>query len=108
MTPEARARARIDELLRECGWQLQDRDEINLGAGLGVAVREFLLPSGAADYLLFIDRHACGISRGSDARCAIPVPQHLAEDHAEWAKQCSHRAEHNTGGHSRIRRECAG
>src|SRR5579883_3343452 len=61
MTPEARARARIDELLRGCGWQLQDRDEINLGAGLGVAVREFSLPSGPADYLLFIDRKACGV-----------------------------------------------
>jgi len=32
-----------------------------LGAGLGVAVREFSLPGGPADYLLFIDRKACGV-----------------------------------------------
>jgi len=61
MTPEARARVRIDELLQICGWVVQDRAEINLGAGVGVAVREFSLPSGPADYLLFIDRKACGI-----------------------------------------------
>jgi type I restriction enzyme, R subunit len=61
MTPEARARARIDELLHACGWIVQDRAEINLGAGLGIAVREFSLPSGPADYVLFIDRKACGV-----------------------------------------------
>ena len=52
MTPEARARIRIDELLQICGWVVQDRAEINLSAGVGVAVREFSLPSGPADYLL--------------------------------------------------------
>src|SRR5216683_976873 len=61
MTPEARARLKIDELLRTCGWIVQDRDEVNLGAGLGVAVREFSLPAGPADYLLFVDRRACGV-----------------------------------------------
>ncbi|HEV2548639.1 MAG TPA: DEAD/DEAH box helicase family protein [Stellaceae bacterium] len=61
MTPEARARAEIDAKLLASGWLVQDRDEVNLGAGLGVAVREFSLPAGPADYLLFIDRKACGV-----------------------------------------------
>jgi type I restriction enzyme, R subunit len=39
----------------------QDRDDMNLGAGLGIAVREYSLPAGPCDYLLFIDRKACGV-----------------------------------------------
>lgn len=34
---------------------------MNLGAGLGVAVREFPLATGPADYLLFVDRRALGV-----------------------------------------------
>jgi type I restriction enzyme, R subunit len=61
MTPESRARARIDQMLAEAGWIIQDRAELNLGAGLGIAVREYPLPSGPCDYLLFIDGKACGV-----------------------------------------------
>ena len=32
-----------------------------MGAGLGVAVREFPTESGPADYLLFVDRFAVGV-----------------------------------------------
>jgi type I restriction enzyme R subunit len=35
--------------------------QLNLGASLGVAVREFPLESGFADYLLFVDRKAVGV-----------------------------------------------
>ena len=59
-TPEARARANIDDLLTAAGWQVQDRGRINLSAGRGVAVREFALKTGYADYLLFVDRKAIG------------------------------------------------
>ena len=40
-----------------------DRDEINLSAGRGVAIREFKLKQGHgfADYLLFIDCQAVGV-----------------------------------------------
>jgi len=61
VTPEALARQKIDALLSAAGWLIQDRAEMNLGAGLGVAVREYPLPAGPCDYLLFIDRKACGI-----------------------------------------------
>ena len=57
-TPEQRARQNIDELLPQYRWIVQDRAEINLGAGRGVAVREFPLKTGFADYLLFVDRRA--------------------------------------------------
>jgi hypothetical protein len=34
---------------------------MNLGAALGVAVREYPLPAGPCDYLLFIGRRTCGV-----------------------------------------------
>ena len=61
MTPEEEARKKIDELLEAAGWQVQDYRSINLGTGLGVAVREFPLKTGSADYMLFVDRKAAGI-----------------------------------------------
>ncbi|MFQ5578293.1 MAG: DEAD/DEAH box helicase family protein, partial [Anaerolineae bacterium] len=60
-TPEARARQNIDRQLAACGWIVQDRDQMNLFAGRGVAVREFPLQTGFADYLLFVDRKAVGV-----------------------------------------------
>src|ERR1700730_3702416 len=53
MTPEQRARQQIDLLLQQCGWIIQNRSETNLSAGPGVAIREALLKTGEADYLLF-------------------------------------------------------
>ena len=60
MDPEEKAREHIDQLLRAGGWIVQDREQLDLGAALGVAVREFPLESGFADYLLFVDRKAAG------------------------------------------------
>ena len=59
-TPEQLAREKIDRLLEAAGWVVQDMNSINLGAGLGVAVREFQTLSGPADYILFVDRQAVG------------------------------------------------
>jgi hypothetical protein len=40
MTPKKRARQQIDLLLQQSGWIVQDRSQINLAAGPGVAIRE--------------------------------------------------------------------
>src|ERR1700722_16195458 len=61
MTPEQRSRLKIDQLLRESGWLVQDCAEMDISAGLGVAVREFPLKSGFADYLLYRDGRAAGV-----------------------------------------------
>ena len=61
MNPEERAHQNIHRLLAESGWVLQDRARMNLYAERGVAVREFPLETGEADYLLFVDRKAVGI-----------------------------------------------
>src|SRR5215217_4343019 len=62
MNPEERARANIDSQLEECGWQVQNRDRMNIYAARGVAVREFSMPgAGEADYLLYADGKAIGV-----------------------------------------------
>lgn len=61
MTPEEQARQKIDDLLIKAGWIIQNRSELNLGARLGVAIREFPTDNGEADYMLFVDRKAVGV-----------------------------------------------
>ena len=63
MTPEAKARVNIDLILEQAGWVVQDRKDLNLYAGTGVAVREFGLKAGhgTADYLLFVNQQAAGV-----------------------------------------------
>jgi type I restriction enzyme R subunit len=61
LTPEESARLKIDSLLGAAGWVVQDFKDLSLGAGVGVAVREFPLKTGEADYLLFVDRLAVGV-----------------------------------------------
>jgi transcriptional regulator with GAF, ATPase, and Fis domain len=40
-TPEVRARQNIDQLLTDASWIVQSREDANLNAGRGVAIREF-------------------------------------------------------------------
>ena len=61
MTPEAKARQQIDARLEAAGWILQDKKDLNLGAGVGVVVREYPTDTGPADYVLFVDRVAVGV-----------------------------------------------
>lgn len=92
-TPEAQARAAIDALLTAAGWALQDMASFNRQAGEGVAVREFPLPSGPCDYLLFVGGKACGVIEAKKAGVTLSgvaeqaarymrgLPDHLAR----WA-----------------------
>jgi Type III restriction enzyme, res subunit/N-6 DNA Methylase len=61
-TPEQRARREIDADLTAAGWILQNREDLDLTAGRGIAVRNFTMKSGFgfADYLLYLDRKAAG------------------------------------------------
>ncbi|MGJ5011685.1 DEAD/DEAH box helicase family protein [Bradyrhizobium oligotrophicum] len=87
--PEDKARSLIDRQLEACGWLIQSKDELNLGAGLGVAVREFQTDSGPVDYGLFVGRKLCGVIEAKPAgttlsgfaeqasRYIASVPKHL-------------------------------
>jgi len=59
-TPEEQAREITDQKLTTAGWVVQDYRHLNLGAGPGVALREFQRASGPADYVLFVDRKGTG------------------------------------------------
>lgn len=61
MTPEQEARIVIDEKLKMSGWQVQNVNQLNLLAGLGVAVREFPTSTGSVDYVLFINGEPVGV-----------------------------------------------
>ena len=59
--PEQIARDEIDKQLLACGWKIQNKTQVNLSAGLGVAVREYLTDVGPADYVLFVDKKPVGV-----------------------------------------------
>ena len=59
--PEQIARDNIDRQLLDCGWLVQSSKTVNLGAGQGVAVREYKTDVGPADYVLFVDKKPVGI-----------------------------------------------
>lgn len=63
MTPEQKARQNIDRQLKkeQCGWIVQDYASMNIHEGLGVAIREFPLKTGEADYLLYVGGKVIGV-----------------------------------------------
>ena len=72
LTPEARARVDIDAMLEAAGWIIQDRSGLNLAAGRGVAVREFLMKGNEeVDYLFFVDGQAVGALEAKPAGATL-------------------------------------
>ncbi len=59
--PEQKARDNIDKQLINCGWIIQNKNQINLFASAGVAVREYQTDVGTADYILFVDQKPVGV-----------------------------------------------
>src|SRR5438445_3038938 len=60
-SPEELAREKVDKLLTDCGWTIQNRSTINLDAARGIAIREALLKErDEVDYLMLVDGKAIG------------------------------------------------
>ncbi|NLB65428.1 MAG: DEAD/DEAH box helicase family protein [Lentisphaerae bacterium] len=88
--PEQLARTQIEQQLEASGWVLQSRDEFDRNAALGVAVREFSLPAGVCDYLLFVAGKAAGVIEAKKSGVTLSgiaeqsskymenLPEHLA------------------------------
>ena len=53
----------IDRQLSDAGWAVQDKKDLNLFAGDGVACREAVMKAGhgRADYLLYVDTKVVGV-----------------------------------------------
>ena len=61
MTPEEKAREKIDAMLTASGWIIQNYKALNLGTGVGIAVREVPLTTGPCDYLLLLNRQPVAV-----------------------------------------------
>ena len=92
MTPETKARQHIDQKLAQAGWLVQDMQQLNLAAGVGVAVREYPTDTGPADYVLFVNRHAVGVieakkdSAGENLTATESQTERYAGAHLKWRK----------------------
>ncbi|MEB2647328.1 type I restriction-modification enzyme R subunit C-terminal domain-containing protein [Pseudomonas canadensis] len=92
MTPELKARQQIDPKLEKAGWVIQDMKELNLSAGVGVAVRECLTDTGPADYILFVNRTAVGVieakkdSAGENLTITETQTERYATSSLKWRK----------------------
>lgn len=63
LAAEQRARVLIDQQLEAAGWVVQDKKDLNLFAGSGIAVREVVMKRGhgRVDYLLYVDKAVVGV-----------------------------------------------
>lgn len=43
-------------MLRLAGWHVQSRNDIDFSVGIGVAIREYQISVGPADYILFVNQ----------------------------------------------------
>jgi len=90
MSPEGNARQQIDQDLEKAGWIIQNKNKINLSAGLGVAIREYQTDSGPADYILFVNKKPVGVIEAKRPEEGVRLTVHenqttkYAESHLKW------------------------
>ena len=82
--PEQQARDNIDKQLIACGWVIQNKRNINLSSGVGVAVREYSTEVGPADYVLFVNKEPVGIieAKREEEAVKFSVHEQQVEDYA--------------------------
>lgn len=85
MTPEEKARVKIDRLFAEAGWTVVNRDEYEPTMN-AVAVREALLKGNLeADYFLMINGKACGVLEAKREKIDV-ASNMVSEQVATYAK----------------------
>ena len=110
---EIQVRERLDEMLADAGWSVQDHDNrLNLYAGTGVAVREVTTGAGRADYALYVEGRLVGVieakREGADLSAAEVQADRYAENltsgliRAAWRDQLPFRYS-SDGGETRFR-----
>ena len=82
--PEQIARDKIDLMLKEAGWIVQSKNEVDLGAGRGVALREYQAETKFADYVLFVDKKPVGIieAKQEDEGHKLTVAEDQAKEYS--------------------------
>ena len=81
MTPEEKARVKIDEMFEDAGWKVVDRDHFSTQL-YAMAVKEGLMKGHKeADYLLFLGGKAVGVLEAKKEE--IDVLSSVVEEQAE-------------------------
>ncbi len=83
--PEQLARDNIDKQLTECGWIIQKKKQINLSAGMGVAVTEYQTEIGPADYVLFVEGKPVGVieAKKEEEGVHLTIHEDQSKDYAD-------------------------
>ena len=88
MEPEAKARLSIDEKLEAAGWIIQDREDFDRTASLGVAVREFQTNDGKeVDYALFVDEFPCGLIEAKEDNKGVTLIADALPQNEDYQKK---------------------
>lgn len=89
LLPEQKARQKIDELLKEAGWVIQNMDNLDITASFWVVVREFPLESGNgfADYLLYVDWIAIWIIEAKKEWSTLVWVETQSKKYLEWLQE---------------------
>ncbi|MGC3958428.1 MAG: type I restriction-modification enzyme R subunit C-terminal domain-containing protein [Verrucomicrobiota bacterium] len=82
MTPEEKARQKIDAMLAASGWAVQDFKAVDFSVSRGIALREVPLTTGPCDYLLLVDRKAVGVVEAKKEGTTLST---VAEQSARYA-----------------------
>ncbi|WP_020396860.1 DEAD/DEAH box helicase family protein [Thiolinea disciformis] len=93
-TPEQHARDHIDAMLIAAGWLVQTQKQLNLHAGVGIAVTEVQTDAGIADYVLFVKGKAVGIieaKREEEGQRLTQVEEQSASYAVSRIKHLKHR-----------------
>lgn len=85
MTPEEKARVKIDRWFEDAGWEITDRDHYT-PTSTAVAIREGLLENNLeADYFLFINGKAVGVLEAKRKEVDI-TSDHVAEQAEHYTR----------------------
>lgn len=85
MTPEEKARVKIDRWFEDAGWEVADRDH-DTPTSTAVAIREGLLENNLeADYFLFINGKAVGVLEAKRKEVDITA-DHVAEQAEHYTR----------------------
>ena len=93
-TPEQAARDKIDEMLSQAGWIVQEKKRIDFSVGIGIVVREYQTNVGPADYVLFIDKKPVGVVEakpehwGQNITTVEEQSTGYATAHLKWMNKC--------------------
>ncbi len=87
MSPEEKARLEIDKKLEASGWVIQDLQDMNVFASLGVAVREFQTADNhEVDYALFVDGDPVGLLEAKEDNKGVELVNKAHQQNMDYVK----------------------